>query len=124
MLGRNPTTTQKFAEYFNCIPCTDIHDLLALKPEFVAEAASPQSVVDCTVILGGGSHFIILSTAAFVDQDLYSRAIKRASDNNTKLYIAGGATGRFNLVIMLLQLGALLPFLTQKHPPLFLCNSF
>jgi len=99
VLGRDPVRTKIFADYFNCKPCLDIDAVLALTPEFVAEAASAESVIDyAETILAGGAHIIVLSTAAFADVDLYERAIKTASENNTKIYIAGGATGGFNLL--------------------------
>ncbi|MBU2869315.1 aspartate dehydrogenase domain-containing protein [Colwellia sp. E2M01] len=99
VLGRNPSRTKQFADYFNCKACTDINALLALKPEFVAEAASAESIIDYSeIILAGGANLIVLSTAAFADADLYKRAIKVASQNNSKIYIAGGATGGFNLL--------------------------
>lgn len=99
VLGRNPIRTKQFADYFNCTPCTDIDAFMALKPEFVAEAASAVSVTDyCEKILAAGSHLIVLSTAAFADVALYQRAIAVALKNNTKIYIAGGATGGFNLL--------------------------
>lgn len=99
VLGRNPIRTKQFADYFNCTPCTDINTFMALKPDFVAEAASAESVKDYSEkILESGSHLIVLSTAAFADVALYQRAINVASQNNTKIYIAGGAIGGFNLL--------------------------
>ncbi len=126
VLGRNPIRTKQFADYFNCKPCTDIDGLMALKPEFVAEAASAESVIDYTErILADGAHIIVLSTAAFADVELYQRAVKVAADNNTKIYIAGGATGGFNL----LQTAALMSatpidvIITSKKSPGFIART-
>jgi len=126
VLGRNPMRTRQFADYFDCKPCANIDALMSLKPEFIAEAASAESVIDYTErILSGGAHFIVLSTAAFADVELYQKAIKIASENNTKLYIAGGATGGFNL----LQTASLMSStpidvtITSKKSPAFIART-
>ncbi|WP_028870069.1 aspartate dehydrogenase domain-containing protein [Psychromonas arctica] len=126
VLGRNSLRTKKFADYFNCKPCTDIKAFMDSEPEFVVEAASANSVVDYSeIILEGGSHLIVLSTAAFADVALYQRAIKIAAKKNTKIYIAGGATGGFNL----LQTAALMSTtpidvtITSKKSPGFVART-
>lgn len=99
VLGRDPVRTKLFADYFNCKPCLNISSVLDLKPEFIAEAASAESVIDyAEIVLEKGVNFVVLSTAAFADDELYKRAIQAATVNNSKIYIAGGATGGFNLL--------------------------
>ncbi len=126
VLGRNPARTQRFADYFNCTPCTNIEQFMALQPDFVSEAASPQAVVDYTeTILQGGSHMIVLSTSAFADVALYERFVDVASQNNTQIYIAGGATGAFNLLQTALYMSKT-PIdvtITSKKPPQFVAYT-
>lgn len=99
VLGRNPILMNQFAKFFKCKACQDINSLMSLNPDFVVEAASSKAIYDYSeIILERGANLIVLSTSAFSDQDLYQRVIKVASKNNRKLYIAGGATGGFNLL--------------------------
>lgn len=126
ILGRNPDRTKAYADHYDCTPCTNIEELMALKPDFVAEAASAQSLVDYTeTILKGGSNIIVLSTAAFADVELFERAKQTAIENNTKIYIAGGATGAYSL----LQTSSLMSktpidvTITSKKAPGFLSRT-
>lgn len=99
VLGRNPIRTQAFADRHNCKACTDINDLMALKPDIVAEAASPQAIRDYTeTVLKGGSNIVVLSIGAFADKELYDRVRKTAMENNQKVYIASGAVGGFDVL--------------------------
>ncbi len=99
VLGRNADRTRYCADHYNCSPCTSIEELMALEPDFVAEAASAEAVVNyAEAILKGGANLIVLSTGAFADAQLYERAIQTAIENNTKIYLAGGATGGFSLL--------------------------
>lgn len=126
VLGKDLIRAKNFANYFNCKPCTDIDSLMALKPDYVAEAASAESVIDYTEsILAGGSHIIVLSTAAFADTELYQRAIKAAAENNTKIYIAGGATGGFNLLqtASFMSSAAIDVTITSKKSPGFIAQT-
>lgn len=98
-MGRNPARTRAFANYYNCTPCTDIHELMALEPDFVAEAANPSAIIDYTeIILKGGANIVVLSTGAFADLDLFEKVKQTALENNTKIYIPGGAVGGFDLL--------------------------
>ena len=45
VMGRNPERTQDFAKRHNCKACVNIQELMALKPDFTAEAASPQAEI-------------------------------------------------------------------------------
>ncbi|NMA82433.1 MAG: DUF108 domain-containing protein [Epulopiscium sp.] len=99
VMGRNEERTQAFAARHNCKACTDMEDLLALKPDIIAEAASPQAVRDYTeTILEGGANVVVLSIGAFADASLYKRVKNTAAKNNRKVYIASGAVGGFDVL--------------------------
>jgi aspartate dehydrogenase len=99
VLGRNPIRTQAFANRHNCKACTDLQELMDLKPDFTAEAASPQAIRDYSeIVLKNGSNLVVLSIGAFADEDLYKRVKETAKENGTKVYIASGAVGGFDVL--------------------------
>lgn len=98
-MGRNPLRTEAFAERHDCKPCHSIEELLALDPDIIAEAASPQAVREYSeTILKGGSNLVVLSIGAFADAELYNRVKATAAEHNTKVYIASGAVGGFDVL--------------------------
>lgn len=99
VLGRNPAKTEAFAKRHNCKACTTIEDLMALKPDITAEAASPQAIRDHTeTVLTSGSDLVVLSIGAFADKDLYDKVREVARENKQKVYIASGAVGGFDVL--------------------------
>ena len=80
VLGRTREKTELLAKKGGCRACSTIDELLALAPDYVAEAASVQSVKDCGVkILASGASMIVLSIG-------------------TRVYIASGAVGGFDVL--------------------------
>lgn len=117
-LGRNPERTQAFAKRHNCKPCTSIQELLDLKPDFIAEAASPQAVRDYTeTVLRGGANLVVLSIGAFADASLYERVKNTAIENNTKVYIASGAVGGFDVLRTAALMSPIKATMTSKKSP-------
>lgn len=99
VMGRNPEKTQVFAERYGGKACTDIQELMALKPDFIAEAASPQAVRDyAETILKGGSNLVVLTIGAFADAAFFNRVKETATEHNQKVYIASGAVGGFDVL--------------------------
>ena len=99
VLGKNQERAISFAEQFNCKACTDIDELLDLKPDFTAEAASVQAVREYSeAILKAGSDFIVLSIGAFADEAFYEKTKKLAFENERKVYLANGAIGGFDII--------------------------
>lgn len=98
-LGRDFSRTQEFSKYFNCKACKDIGELLALEPDIVSEAASPQAVVDyAETILKAGASITVLSAGAFADTEFFERLKEVALENGTRIYIPGGAVGGFDFI--------------------------
>ncbi|QIK69494.1 DUF108 domain-containing protein [Erysipelothrix sp. HDW6C] len=99
VLGRHYEKTQAFATKYGCTPCARIEDLMALEPNYTAEAASGQSVVDyAETVLRSGSNFIILSIGAFADARFYQHIQHVARSVERKVYIASGAVGGFDIL--------------------------
>ncbi len=99
VMGRNPERTQAFAARYGGKPCTTIQELMDLKPDFVAEAASPQALRDyAETILQGGSNLVVLTIGAFADSAFYHTVRETAREHNQKVYIASGAVGGFDVL--------------------------
>lgn len=99
VLGRDFDRAREFAARYGCKACGDIHELIAMKPDFTAEAASVKAVQEYgEAILNGGSNFVVLSIGAFADQDFYERIKRTATHNERRVYIASGAVGGFDVL--------------------------
>ena len=60
--GRSEEKTKALAERAGCRPCADVDELLALKPDYIAEAASVAAVKGMAVkALSAGTSIIVLS---------------------------------------------------------------
>ncbi len=99
VFGVDEAKVQAFAERHNCVPCMTIEELMDLKPDFTSEAASPQAVRDYSeFVLNSGSNLVVITVGAFADQELYARVRETASKNGTRVYIASGAVGGFDIL--------------------------
>lgn len=79
VMGRNPETTAAMAEGAGCRACATVAELLALEPDYIAEAASVRMVQEHAVeILSAGSSLVVLSIGAFADAAFYEQEIGRA----------------------------------------------
>ncbi|ABX42490.1 aspartate dehydrogenase domain-containing protein [Lachnoclostridium phytofermentans] len=118
VFGRTYARTKAFADHFGCKACTDINELMEMKPDFIAEAASVKAVRDYSeTILEGGSNLVVLSIGAFADGEFYERVKATAARNKRRVYIASGAVGGFDV----LRTAALMSpitasFTSQKAP--------
>ena len=62
VLGRDYARAEEFAKRYGCKACADINELIALKPDFTAEAASVKAVREYSArLLNGGSNLVVLS---------------------------------------------------------------
>lgn len=79
--------------------CASLEELLALKPEFLIEAASPAAMKELTLpALKNGTSIVTLSIGALADTHFYEEVKKTASAHGTRVYIASGATGGFDVL--------------------------
>ena len=99
VLGGDSNRANAFAQRHGCKACADIHELMSMKPDYIAEAASVQAIRDYSeVVLNGGANLVVLSIGAFADQELYQRVKNTAARNNRRVYIASGAVGGFDIL--------------------------
>ena len=116
--GRNTEKTQALADKVGVHPCKTTEELLALKPDYIAEAASVEAVHDIAVpALSNGINLVILSIGAFADADFYKEVSETAAAHGTKVHIASGAVGGFDVLRTLSLMGeAKVTFEAQKNP--------
>lgn len=82
-----------------CTACTTLDELLALKPDYLVETASPAAMKELALpTLKNGTSIVTLSIGALADTSFYNEVIKTAKENNTRVYIASGATGGFDVL--------------------------
>lgn len=99
VMGKSNERLQEFAKRHKCKACSSIQEIMDLKPDFTAEAASVQAVRDYTeAILKGGSNMVVLSIGAFADAAFYEKVKNTAVKSNKKVYIASGAVGGFDVL--------------------------
>ena len=73
--------------------------LLEEKPDIIVETASVQAVRDnAEKILLSGCDFAPISIGAFADQDLFERVKKAADKGKSRIYLAAGAVGGFDVI--------------------------
>ena len=82
-----------------CIACRSLDELLALKPNYLVEAANPAGMKEIVLpVLRNGTSIITLSIGALADNELYEQVKITAKENNSRVYIASGATGGFDVL--------------------------
>ena len=82
-----------------CTICTNLSDLLALKPDYLVEAASPAAMKEIAVpALKNGTSVVTLSIGALADTAFYNEVTETARAKGTRVYIASGATGGFDVL--------------------------
>ena len=99
VLGRDEEHAAAMAEKGNCPVCRSLEELLEKKPDYVAEMASVQTVKDIAeTVLSHGANLIVLSIGAFADQEFYRRVQETARKYKTRVHIASGAIGGFDVL--------------------------
>src|SRR5690554_741196 len=82
-----------------CLAATSLNELLDLKPDILVEAANPAAMKELAVkALENGVSIVTLSIGALADKDFLENIKKAASANGSKVYIASGATGGFDVL--------------------------
>lgn len=99
VFGRNEEKTAALAGKAGCKACGTMEELLELRPDYVAEAASVQFVKDnAEKISAAGASLVVLSIGAFADQAFYEQVKEANRANGTKVYLASGAIGGFDVL--------------------------
>lgn len=101
-----------------CLVCTTIADLLALNPDYLVEAASPTAMRELAIpTLKNGTSIVTLSIGALADDDFYREVSETAKTHGTRVYLASGATGGFDVLRTASLMGnATAKFFNEKGP--------
>ncbi len=82
-----------------CAVCDSLEKLLALKPDYLVEAASPAAMKELVLpALENGTSIITLSIGALADASFCQKVKETAKANHTRVYLASGATGGFDVL--------------------------
>lgn len=102
----------------DCQVADSLEELLALKPDYLVEAASPAAMRQwAKPALENGTSIVTLSIGAFADDAFYAEIMETAKRNGTHVYIVSGATGGFDILqTATLMGGATARFFNEKGP--------
>lgn len=124
--SRSPEKVKRIADKMNnatseytCTPCASIEELLALKPDYIIESASPASLKEFALpALRNGSSIVTLSIGAFADTEFYEEVKKVARENNARVHLVSGAIGGFDVLRTVSLMGGdcKASFDTEKGP--------
>lgn len=117
-LSRSSESAGRLAQKAGCAACENLDELLALKPDYVVEAASPAALkAIAEPVLNHGSNLVVLSIGAFADADFYARVRQAATGTGTRVHLASGAIGGFDVLrTAALMSGIEAGISTQKGP--------
>lgn len=97
--SRTAGKTAALARKTGCKACASMDELLALRPDYVAEMASVQLAKEIALpVLANKSNLILLSTGALADAAFRAEVEAAARENGVKVYIASGAVGGFDVL--------------------------
>ena len=125
VLSRSIEKAQRLADKMNqsgssytCTPCSTIEELLALKPDYIVESASPDALKELALpALKSGASIVTLSIGAFADNDFYAEVKKTALQHGTRVHLVSGAIGGFDVLRTVSLMGkSTVSFETEKGP--------
>ena len=124
VFGRNEESTGKMAADAGCKACKDVDELLELKPDYIAEAASVACVKDMAVkVLSAGCNLVVLSIGAFADSEFLEQVKQTAREHGTKVHIASGAVGGFDVLRTVSLMGQATAGIETRKGPASLRNT-
>lgn len=102
----------------DCVACTTLEELLALKPDYLVESASPAAMKELALpALKNGTSIVTLSIGALADKAFYNEVVATAKANGTRVHIVSGATGGFDVLRTAALMGnASATFFNEKGP--------
>ena len=90
---------QHSAKDTSCTPCHSLEQLLKLKPDYIVETASPDSLRELALpALKNGTSIVTISAGGLADPTFYEMVKKTASEYGTRVHVASGATGGFDIL--------------------------
>lgn len=101
-----------------CTVARTFDDLLALRPDFLVEAAAPAALRQWALpALQAGISVVCLSIGALADDAYYADVMRTAREHGSRLYVVSGATGGFDVLqTAALMGGASAEFFNEKGP--------
>lgn len=124
VMGRNPETRATLAELAGCQACSSVEELLALKPDYIAEAASIQLIRDSAErILSSGCNLVMISIGAFADEAFYEKIRRTAAEHGTRVYLASGCIGGFDVLRTMSLMGCTSAGIETHKGPASLRNT-
>lgn len=117
-MGRGMERAARLEERYGCKACGDSKEMLALRPDYLVEAATAQALRECAPeFLAHGCSVLCLSAGALADRDFYRTAWETAQAHGTKLYMASGVIGGFDIASALAVMGPMRgTLLKYKYP--------
>ncbi len=117
-MSRSKESAKALAEKAGCEACGNLEELLALSPDYVVEAASPIVMEDIAEkVLRSGAGLVVLSIGAFADPDFYEKTQQTARETGTRVHLASGAIGGFDVLrTAALMSGIQSSITTEKGP--------
>lgn len=102
----------------SCAVCRSVEELLSLKPDVLVETASPAALREVALpALQGGTSVVTLSIGALADEEFYREVAEAARRGGSRIYLASGATGGFDVLrTVTLMGGATARFFNEKGP--------
>ena len=103
---------------YACKPCHSFEEVLQLKPDYIVETASPAAFREMAIpALKNGSSIVTLSIGALADAKFYEKVQQTALENNTRVHLASGAIGGFDVMrTVALMEESTVTFRTEKGP--------
>ncbi len=93
------TPAKNLAEKVGCRAYESLGELLAERPDHVVEIAGIAAVAEHGAkILREGIDLIVVSVGALANEELYGSLRQAAAESGSKLYVASGAIGGFDLM--------------------------
>ena len=124
VLGRTKEKAEALAEKLGCERCENIDELVALKPDYVAEAASVAAVKSyAEAVLAGGANLVVISIGAFADEAFLEHVKMTAKAHGTRVHIASGAVGGFDVLRTISLMGQAKTRMTSYKGPESLQNT-
>ncbi len=105
-------------DFQGCKPCKSIDELLELKPNYIVETASPESLKTLAIpALKKGCSIVTLSIGALADTSFYREVETTAAENGARVHLASGAIGGFDVMrTIALMENCTVKFKTEKGP--------
>lgn len=117
-LADKANSANSIQDEHRCQAIDSIDNLLALKPNYIVEAATPNVLKNFALYaLESGSSIIPLSIGAFADAKFYEDVQRVALKNGVKVYIPSGSIGGLDVMRTISLMGkTTAKFLAKKTP--------